>query len=686
MKKKAASYMLRRVLPLWKPEEAIEEVLSFCRRNHVDEVMWKDESSGSFHELLTIPEVKDRAKLLQMAADRLKGTGIKHSINVLTSIGHGDYCYDVMERHPGIEVFVDYYGVRSRGCACPMSPVWRKIISETYRIYAMTKPVRIWVEDDFRLFNHGPASLGCCCDRHLSEFGRLIGKKISREELTKAVLKPGEPHPWRKPWLRFQEECMLEVARMIREAVHSASPSSQLGLMVAQAPLFEAQGVGINALMKAFGGKEGAAIRIHLTSFSEGNPRMMLPADESLKGMIPRMPENTVLCTEVENCPHSLYSKSAYASYSQMVWGCVLNVPNQTLNLFDYIGTPMDVDPNMADMLKNGRKVLDSISGEFCADPVFRGVGLLSHEYSADNTHASEGAKAWEMMARESEWADVLRAFGFPIVYSFSEEVTAVSGQAFRSMPKEDIRKVFSRGVLLDLAALKVLHEMGLGDLAGVEIEKEITARTIPMGSELLTDPDFGGAKHRLTWGGVTCVSKKIGVLKPAKGARVISQILDPDLKPMFPGAIIHENTLGGRVAVYPEDFSSVFTADPCRKGTAPHFYSEYRRIQMQAVIKWLGKGKVPMMVRANGWILPHRSDMKDKVALAVMNINTDNWKTIKIEACVQSRVKRVKVMDRKGVWKLLSKGWKQNKDKFEMEVKADLPLYGLFAAVLELR
>ncbi|HPN84093.1 MAG TPA: hypothetical protein PK821_02045, partial [Victivallales bacterium] len=89
MKKNTASYMLRRVLPWWKPDEAIEEAIAFCQRNHVDEVMWKDESSGSFHELLTIPEVKDRAKLLQMAADRLEGTGIKHSINVLTSMGHG---------------------------------------------------------------------------------------------------------------------------------------------------------------------------------------------------------------------------------------------------------------------------------------------------------------------------------------------------------------------------------------------------------------------------------------------------------------------------------------------------------------------------------------------------------------------------------------------------------------------
>jgi len=172
--------------------------------------------------------------------------------------------------------------------------------------------------------------------------------------------------------------------------------------------------------------------------------------------------------------------------------------------------------------------------------------------------------------------------------------------------------------------------------------------------------------------------------LKPAKGARVISQILDPDLKPVFPGAVIYENTLGGRVAVYPEDFSSVFNADPCKKGTASAFYSEYRRMQMQAVIKWLAKDSVPMMVRANGWILPHRSDMKDKTALAAMNINTDNWDKVKIEACIQRRVKKVKLMDSKGNWKILGKGWKQTEDKFEMEVKTDLPLYGLFAAVLE--
>lgn len=90
MKKKTASYMLRRPLPWWKPEETIDEVVSFCRRNHVEEVMWSDETGCSYHELLQIPEVKVRAKLLQMAADRLRKSGVKHSIQPQTSLGHRD--------------------------------------------------------------------------------------------------------------------------------------------------------------------------------------------------------------------------------------------------------------------------------------------------------------------------------------------------------------------------------------------------------------------------------------------------------------------------------------------------------------------------------------------------------------------------------------------------------------------
>jgi hypothetical protein len=682
--KNKVAYMLRRVIPMWKPQEAIDEVVAFCRQHHIDEMMWKDESSGAFHELLTIPEVELRTKWLQRASEHLRKIGVKHSINVMTSLGHGDYGQNAEERHPGLEFFVDYNGNQSKSCACPISPIWRNVISETYRLYASTNPVRLWVEDDFRCYNHGPASFGCCCKRHMAEFGKRVGQEVSREELVQAILKPGRPHPWRTTWLRFQEECMVDAAATIREAVHSASPSTQLGWMSITPFMVELEGRGFNAQVKAFAGAGTAAIRMQTTHFHEVNPRGMLVEDESLKKAIYQLPAGTVRCTEIEACPHSLYTKSASWIEAQMAWACVLNVPNQTLNVFDYIGTPMDVTPNTCEMLRTSKKTLESIAQKFCGDTEFRGIGLLSNPYSADYVHASEGKKILELLAKETGWADVLRGFGMPVVCSDTEDVSAVTGQALRRFNSKEIRKLFSRGVLLDLSALRVLDEMGLSRLAGVKLDGEFIQRSRPVGPEHLTDPAFGGGKHRFTWMYAVSDTRIIGILKPARAARIISQILDTELKAIAPGAVLYENELGGRVAVFPHDFSGK-DPDEYNKGTNNFFYSEYRKKQIQAVIRWLGKETVPLIVQANGWVLPHRSDVGGNVLLAAMNLNYDEWNELKMECSVKGKVKQVQVMNPDGKWKTQNGNWKQSGSGFVLEIKVKVPTLRMVAAKLEL-
>ncbi len=676
--------MLRRVLPMWKPEEAIDEVVEFSLRNHVDEVMWKDESSGSYHEILTIPEVRIRARWLMKAGDRLRQNGIKHSINVMTSLGHGDYGGETLKRHPGLEFFVDYEGNQSKSCACPLSPVWRKLITETFRIYASTRPVRLWIEDDFRCFNHGAAGFGCCCERHLAEFGRRIGRKITLAQLKKNIIKPGVPHPWRKLWLRFQEEGLTGASEEIRTAVHEISPSTQLGWMSTTPFLMELEGRNPNLQLKAVAGNKTAAIRMTTTQYSEGNPRWMLIEDEALKKVIPQLPPDTVRCTEIESCPHSLYTKSATWIEAQMAWACVLNVPNQTLNLFDYIGTPMSLTPNTAEMLRTRKKFLEAIASEFCGNVTFKGIGLLSHPYAADHVHAGEGKSILELMPKETGWADVLRGFGIPTLCSDTEEVSAVTGQAFRRFSLDEIRRIFSNGVLLDLSALRALKDMGLIHLAGVKLNGEFGQRSRPVGVDSFTDPDFGGGKNHFSWTYALSDTLKIGVLEPAKGAKVISRILDNNLKSIVPGAVLYENELGGRVAVFPHDFSGR-NPDAYVKGALSFFYSEYRKEQIQSIIRWLGKETVPLIVHANGWVLPHRSDAEDKVLLAAMNLNYDDWSEIKMECSVKGKVKRVRVMDPDGVWKTQTVGWQYKGGSFEMEIKLKVPPLRIVAAALHL-
>ncbi|MHC4873053.1 MAG: hypothetical protein ACYTFY_14515, partial [Planctomycetota bacterium] len=73
----------------------------------------------------------------------------------------------------------------------------------------------------------------------------------------------------------------------------------------------------------------------------------------------------------------------------------------------------------------------------------------------AAHTSTSEGKDFSEFAVREDGYTDALRAFGMPVVYGLDKPVTAVTGHALRSLTDQEIKDLFSRGVLLDGKALE---------------------------------------------------------------------------------------------------------------------------------------------------------------------------------------------------------------------------------------
>ncbi len=678
-------YMLRRVVLRWRADELIAETIAYCRKHSIDEIMWIDESPEFYHGLLTRDEVKERAAWIARAGRLARRAGIVSSVDIVTTLGHGDYGDKPEERHPGISLIVNHTGARSASCPCPLSPVWQKVAADTYRAYAAARPARIWANDDFRSICHGIVTFGCYCDLHLKEFSRLVGRPVRREQLVKAILRPDRPHPWRALWFSFQEEVLCRTAAMLRETVQEVSPKTQLGWMSTTPFLHELEGRGMNAQLKAFAGRGAAAVRLCTTRYHEDSPRSLLIEDEALKKALPQLPEGTLRCTEIESMPHSLYTKSAAWLRAQIAWACVLNAPNQTLHLFDCLGTPPEMTRGMGTMLRTGKKQFEALTRLAGRCPEFRGVGLLSHPYSAAAVHTSTGRDFWELQVKETGWADVLRAFGLPIVCSDGEPVSAVTGQAFRRMTAARIRRVLARGVLLDLSALKLLHELGFGEFTGVRIAGEMVRRSSPIGGEELTDPSFGGGPGRYTWTYAVTDDGRVAVLETLPGARVVSRLTDPDGKAIGPAVVLYDNVLGGRVAVFPYDLSGR-NPDAYIKGSTTFFYSEYRKLQIQAIVRWLGRETVPLIVRAAGWVLPHRADGKGCTLLAAMNINYDPWRDVTMECSVAGRVRRVKLLDPVGKWsELPSRFWKQQEMSLIINIRKNVPPLRLIGACLEI-
>ncbi len=623
---RSSSYMLRRTLCPWNWQQISRDTLDFCEAIGIEEVMWITECTGMYHELLPITAIEQIVETLHPIKNESDARGIRFSINPLTTLGHGHYGNDLRGRYPEFEPMVDYRGGACSGSSCPRSPWFQQLMADTFASYATTQPVRLWLEDDFRLWNHTPGvQLGCYCPRCLAEFAELTGVQYDRETLVARLLQPGPAHPLRRSWMDFQSGALNTLAERIKDGVQTVSPQTQMGWMSTNSYLIDIEGRSVSDQLQAISGANGSAIRMSVSAFREHTPRDIYWVDEGLKRMLPQLPESTLRTIEVENFPGSVYSKSAAMTLAQITWSTILQAPHATLNIYDYLGSPFEHNPLYGERLKAAKPWLKELASAFAGSHTAGAVEIPLAPEATATTETTEGKSVSEWNPREGGWSDPLRAFGIPLHWGKGTmPLTAMTGQGPRLYTEEELHRCFSGGVLLDSSALETMAALGKADWCGVQPGRTILDREQAVGSELLTDPAFGGGPHHYTWSLGTTRKELI----PSAAVREISVIQTPDEQKLIPGFCLFENPLGGRVAVAPYALQGK-GVDPFDKGPPVAFYSMHRRNQMVAILNWLAHGRLATRFEAPGWILPHRADCNGAILLAAMNLNNDPWQGI---------------------------------------------------------
>lgn len=87
-----------------------------------------------------------------------------------------DFVHQIVEGFKA-KTIVDIEGNKAKDMACPADPKWRQYLVERYAQYASIHPKRLWLEDDFRHYNHSPLKLMCFCPRHMKIYQEKLGKK-----------------------------------------------------------------------------------------------------------------------------------------------------------------------------------------------------------------------------------------------------------------------------------------------------------------------------------------------------------------------------------------------------------------------------------------------------------------------------------------------------------------------------
>jgi len=636
-------YALRRTLPSWCFDRTLDELLSLCRQASIDEAIIVVDTEEFSQGIPTIAWLDEYLPKLEQAKESLIEQGVAFSINPWVTLGHIDRGRDLRKVFPDFEMMVGHDGVACLACACPLSSGWQAHAIALWQRYAKLEPRVIWLEDDLRSFNHLPVRYGCFCELHLREFSRRMNAKLTREEIVAAVLQPGLPHAYRAEWLKLQADSLLTAAQVLERAVHEISPRTHLGMMSSGPELHCVENRDWSAHAKAMGGGQSIYSRPTLANYTENSLKDLSYASRQIKLTRHVLPEETSEQSEVENIPFGRYAKSARFTFLQISLSLSHACQGATLNLYDHLGTPIEQQSSLATMLAESRPYLDTLRKLHPAGGRFKGVRLLYHPLASVARHLPENAEWEDLVPRDHQWSEVFSLCGIASTFDPSP-VAAADGQILWAFSDDEIRKLLSKGMLLDLTAAEVLIERGFAAQIGVEsITRHVFGKEISVAAEELHNVAFAGDAGRYVTMTLPHLGGGAGFGVPAlmPAAQSISRLVDADRAAISDLSWVFTNSLGGRVAVIPIDLQSAF---------GPALLNIYRREQLVAVLRWLSEGELPATVDGGANGLCYRLDYPDRTMLGLFNLDHDAWNGVTWQTDLSpDRIAAVEWLDERG-------------------------------------
>lgn len=471
-------YSLRYTLdPRTNTPEKDALLYKFCQEARVDNVAFfiNPEELNASH--LTEEETQIWLDAIKPLSDHLATMGITTSLNPWTTIMHSDRGKTI-NPSIGFDTLVDVNGKKATSMGCPADQKWRDYLADRYAQYATLHPQELWLEDDFRHYNHTPLKLACFCDRHMARYSEKLGRTVSRPEFVKAMLQPGDPTPERKAYLDVARQEMIDTVHQIEQAVHAVSPETNMAQMTSFPNWHAIEGRDWAGLFDAERGEGHPRVaRPHLPAYNEVAPlKYGRDFEHYTRTTAAYLGDAAELLPELENYMYSPFVKSRRFTQFQIETAALVGAKGILLNLFDMIGNGIDEAYGYAEMLANSKDFLNRVSEQRLQMTKTRGIQVLVNQDSAYTLHTKVGAVPEEMLPEETNWAALLSMFGFSTTITpwtdglvLKDATLAISGQFLRNLTPNVIRQLLTDNVVfLDGDSASVLIELGLGDLLHV--------------------------------------------------------------------------------------------------------------------------------------------------------------------------------------------------------------------------
>lgn len=617
-------------------EQRLEELLAFCQRAGVGAVQfYVNTLEGTYYmPARSAQEQEPQAQwMAQRVAPAVRAIGVSYQLNFQMLLGAQTYGEDMRSFYDW-ELIVDSRGRDAWGVACPLGPRFRERMGAMLRLWAATGPDVLWIDDDFRLHNHGRADSGmdyyCYCDRHLAGFAEETGRRWERQELLDAILTPGPPSPVRRQWLAYLGRTMTDTAAWIREQVAAVSPQTRIALMTSAPEVHAVEGRDWRSLLGALSGPHrpmtrpcsgcytGTTVPLkNQTCTYALMAKSMAILDHVLgRGQVEYAPE-------LENTRFTTWAKSVVNTHYVLMLGQLLGTPHITLSINDLEGSAIEEEPTTAPLLISIRPRLEALAAMGLGEWEPAGATMLVDPHSAAKIPLREGQGLHDLAAQRP-WEDLILQAGVPARFAVpqspldADSVLVLDEHAAWCLTDDELTQALRGAVLLDADAAWALQQRGFGEHVGPQVGQYATAAAMAESYEDDALPGVYAVRvplRSMRW-------RELAVPQSGSSPVTVASWFIDGFNRRHVGSTLFENSLGGRVGVFA-------CVGEMRYGT---FFSHARLRWLRGMLRWLSRGRFAVIPHNTQHGLTIVRRRQDRWIIAYASLGTDPVTELKLE------------------------------------------------------
>ena len=555
------------------------------------------------------------AEALKESAEKFRRAGIRVSLQLSNSIGHGQYmssrdCTGLVSPESKVRYMVDADGTTAGYCFCWNDRFFRDYTFSALRYYLRAvRPHTVWVDDDLRAVNHAPVRHGCFCDSCIADFNSRYGTSYDREGLVEAIHNDVEI---RKNHVEFLRSTLYDFTYELSRVVHEELPECRMALQNCANGGYTGFGNGFifDAMKDATG--IAPAYRAGGGAYSDYSPAEFINKSSFLDYQNMMLPEYvSERRPEIESLPDVVFGKSIAGTCFET--SCYLANGNTAMSyailMNDY--EPMSWHGEMLGAFAKHRAYWKKL-----ADVSKRGKVTGLAPFFPKTAYLAPSEENFDYSKEEIFFAEGLRFCAVPVAFSNREEsVYIINGRIAETMSDSEIDFLLSKNVVCDGGAVAVLNSRGY--------IKNISAKEVNVQTrrEIFAPHPINRGMEKRTWGGQIWRDKDYEL--SGDGLEIISEY--------------YTNSFGGfdicGVA------SAVFTTEKGAKWAAFGFdlwsrtKSTEKRIQFLNACEYIS-GKhfaAELLTPLQACIYPVADDNRKCIAVSVVNCTVGDSGDLKI-------------------------------------------------------